>query len=89
MITCHRVQVKSGQDSRRYRWLGRGDGDWGFAKGSRQDSVRSSRRLVSYCIGTFRGHKECALPRETPLCGSDLFPGSLPTLFKLQRLVSE
>ena len=27
MITCHRVQVKRGQDSRRYRWLGVGDGD--------------------------------------------------------------
>lgn len=57
MTTCLRVQVKRGQDSRRYRWLGIGDGDWGFAKGSRQDCVRSCRRLVSYCIGTLRGQK--------------------------------
>jgi hypothetical protein len=84
VITCLRVQVKRGQDSWRYRWPGIGDGDWGFAKGSRQDSVRSSRRLFSYCIGTFRGQRQCAL-----LCGPDLFSGSLPTLYKVQRLFSE
>jgi len=89
VTTCLRVQVKRGQDSRRYRWLGVGDGDWGFGTDSRQDSVRSSRRLVSYCIGTFRGQKECALLRETLLCGPDLFSGSLPTLFKIQRPFSE
>ena len=88
MTACLRLQVNRGQDRRRFRWAGIGDGDGGFAKGSRQDSVRPCRSSVSYSIGTFSGAKIVCVLREI-LCGPDLFSGSLPTVFKIQKLFSE